>query len=96
MFERLYDTGEQANIQFVGFATDRARYDFGIVYTTAFFGKPLIICMQTNRSSLLDADDLHNMTYLQRAFHLNEAEAQEVSVFLKQLIPTMLAEEQYG
>jgi len=96
MFERLYDTGELANVQFVGFATDRARYDFGIVYTTAFFGKPLVVCMQTNRSSLLDSDDLHNMPYLQKAFHLNEKEAGEVSVFLKQLIPVMLSEEQYG
>lgn len=95
MFERLYDASEQANIQFVGYASDRARYDFGIVYTSAFFGKPLIICMQTNRSSLLDYDDLDNVLYLQRAFHLAPAEADEVSSFLKQLLPTMHVKEQY-
>jgi hypothetical protein len=95
MFERLYDTAEQANIQFVGYASERTRYDFGIVYTTAFFGKPLIICMQTNRSSLLDYDDLDNLLYLQRAFHLDARAADEVSVFLKQLIPTMPVKEQY-
>lgn len=95
MFERLYDSAEQANIQFVGYASDRTRYDFGIVYTTAFFGKPLIICMQTNRSSLLDYDDLDNLLYLQRAFHLDSREADEVSVFLKQLIPVMPVKEQY-
>ncbi|GAA3407233.1 DUF3055 domain-containing protein [Paenibacillus hodogayensis] len=96
MFERLYDSGEQANIQFIGFATDLARYDFGIVYTTAFFGKPLVVCMQTNRSSLLDHEDLDNIAYLQRAFRLNDREAEEVSAFLKQLLPSMGMQEQYG
>jgi hypothetical protein len=95
MFERLYDTAEQANIQFVGYASERARYDFGIVYTSVFFGKPLIICMQTNRSSLLDYDDLDNLLYLQRAFHLDAREAEEVSDFLKQLMPSMPVKEQY-
>lgn len=95
MFDRLYDTAEQANVQFVGFATERTRYDFGIVYTTAFFGKPMVICMQSNRSSLLDYDDLDNIAYLQRSFHLSAAEAEEVSSFLKQLIPTMPVKDEY-
>ncbi|RKN86708.1 DUF3055 domain-containing protein [Paenibacillus ginsengarvi] len=95
MFDRLYDTSEQANVQFVGFATERTRYDFGIVYTTAFFGKPMVICMQTNRSCLLDYDDLDHLAHLQRAFQLREEEAEEVSVFLKQLIPYMQFVDQY-
>ncbi|MEF3303899.1 DUF3055 domain-containing protein [Paenibacillus sp. GYB003] len=95
MFDRLYDTAEQSNVQFVGFATDRTRYDFGIVYTTAFFGKPLVICMQTNRSCLLDHDDLDHLAHLQRSFGLNVEEAEDVSVFLKQLIPSMRLSEQY-
>lgn len=95
MFERLYDATEQANVQFVGYASDRARYDFGIVYTSAFFGKPLVVCMQTNRSSLLDYDDLDNLVYLQRAFRLNPGEAEEVAAFLKQLVPSIRMKEQY-
>lgn len=95
MFERLYDATEQANVQFVGYASDRARYDFGIVYTSAFFGKPLVVCMQTNRSSLLDHDDLDNLVYLQQAFRLNSGEAEEVAAFLKQLVPSIRMKEQY-
>ncbi|PYI54467.1 DUF3055 domain-containing protein [Paenibacillus flagellatus] len=95
MFERLYDTAEQANIQFVGYATERTRYDFGIVYTNAFFGKPLVVCMQTNRSSLLDYHDLDNLTHLQKSFRLTPVEAAEVSSFLRQLIPPLPAKDQY-
>ncbi|MBD2861921.1 DUF3055 domain-containing protein [Paenibacillus oceani] len=95
MFERLYDTSEQAQVQFIGYASDRARYDFGIVYTNAFFGKPIVFCMQTNRSTLLDYEDLDNLTYLQKAFQLTTAEAEEVSALMKQFIPTLSIKDQY-
>jgi hypothetical protein len=95
MLDRLYETYEQANVQFVGFASERARYDFGIVYTSAFFGKPLVICMQTNRSCLLDYDDLDQLSYLQQAFQLSKTEAGDVSAFLKQHLPSMLVRDQY-
>ncbi|MDF2814081.1 MAG: hypothetical protein K0Q81_281 [Paenibacillus sp.] len=95
MFERFYDLTEQAQVNFTGFATDNSRYDFAIVYTKYFFGKPLVICMQTNKSSLLDADDLSNLTHLQKAFQLKEEEARELSDFLVQRMPMVPASDQY-
>jgi hypothetical protein len=49
LFEKLYDEYEKVKVRFVGFTTKDTRYDFGIVYTNMFFGKPLVICMQTGR-----------------------------------------------
>ncbi|WP_127579720.1 DUF3055 domain-containing protein [Paenibacillus koleovorans] len=95
MLERFYDLSEQAQVNFVGFATEKARYDFAIVYTNHFFGKPLVICMQTNHSSLLDADDLTNLTYLQQTFHLKLEEAMELSEFLYARMPILSARDQY-
>ncbi|MEH7572660.1 DUF3055 domain-containing protein, partial [Cytobacillus firmus] len=57
--------------RFVGFTTESTRYDFGIVYTNLFFSKPLVICMQTGRSTLLDPKDLEDIEYLQKAFKLD-------------------------
>jgi len=55
MFDHLYDESESAKVDFFGYASERARYDFAIVFTNRFFGKPLVVCMQTGRSSLLCA-----------------------------------------
>ncbi|MDR6224874.1 DUF3055 domain-containing protein [Desmospora profundinema] len=92
-YERLYDESEQANVRFVGFVWENGRYDFGIVYTQMFFGKPLVVCMQTGRSSLLSQDDVENLEYLQRLYNLKSvAEAEEVSIFLQNNIPSLMFE----
>lgn len=96
MFDRLYDLTEQSQVNFVGFVSEHTRYDFSIIYTEQFFGKPLIICMQTGRSSLMCYDDLSNLEHLQRVFNIKEIEqAQELSNFLEQRIPKLPYNEQY-
>ncbi|MBA4547599.1 DUF3055 domain-containing protein [Thermoactinomyces intermedius] len=98
LYERLYDEAEQAKVRFVGFISDNGRYDYGIVYTNMFFGKPLVVCMQTGRSSLLSLEDAENLDYLQRIFHLRSMdEAREVSIFLKSCLPALgnQAEREY-
>lgn len=96
MFERLYDISEQAQINYVGYVSERARYDFAIVYTDHFFGKPLVICMQTNQSSILSEHDLYNLEHLQQVFHLSTVQdAEELALFLQQRIPSMPSGEQY-
>ncbi|MFC4076591.1 DUF3055 domain-containing protein [Salinithrix halophila] len=95
MHERLYDETEQANVRFVGFVSDQGRYDFGIVYSRMFFGKPLVVCMQTGRSSLLALDDVDNLEYLQKLFNLkSREEAEEVSAFLCNNLPALTLESE--
>ncbi|MCG6171501.1 DUF3055 domain-containing protein, partial [Anoxybacillus sp. LAT_11] len=74
LFEKLYDEYEKAKVRFVGFTAKDTRYDFGIVYTNMFFGKPLVICMQTGRSTLLDPKDVENHEYLQQIFRIDTKE----------------------
>ncbi|MCI3921478.1 DUF3055 domain-containing protein [Paenibacillus sp. TRM 82003] len=96
MFDRLYDEAETSKVDFFGYASERARYDFAIVFTNRFFGKPLVICMQTNRSSLLCADDLENTENLQKLFAIESAEeAGELAVILQQRLPYLEMKEQY-
>ncbi|PMB02756.1 hypothetical protein CEN49_24855 [Fischerella thermalis CCMEE 5273] len=93
LYERLYDETEQASVRFVGFVSENGRYDFGIVYTRMFFGKPLVVCMQTGRSSLLSRDDVDNVDYLQRIYNLRSMEeAEEVSIFLRNSVPVLMWE----
>ncbi|MFE8695344.1 DUF3055 domain-containing protein [Cytobacillus sp. FJAT-53684] len=96
LFEKLYDEHENVKVRFVGFTTDQARYDFGIVFTNLFFGKPLVVCMQTGRSTLLDPKDLEDKDYLQKVFKMdNHHQAEDLSEFFKVALPSPSFETQY-
>lgn len=96
LFERLYDEQENVKVRFVGFTTEDVRYDFGIIYTNMFFGKPLVVCMQTGRSVLLCANDGCNPEHLQQVFQLqSEKEANDLAIFFEETLPKMPLEPQY-
>ncbi|MDQ0155856.1 DUF3055 domain-containing protein [Robertmurraya andreesenii] len=96
LFEKLYDEEEKSKVRFVGFTTESTRYDFGIVYTSLFFGKPLVICMQTGRSTLLDPKDLEDIEYIQSAFRIqDEQQAIDLIEFFKTALPILPFEPQY-
>lgn len=96
MFDKLYEELEQGRVRFLGFTTNDIRYDFGIVYTSMFFGKPLVICMQTGRSSLLGPYDLENVQHLSEVFRLpSEEEARDVADILRFYLPNPSLETEY-
>ncbi|WP_026073302.1 DUF3055 domain-containing protein [Robertmurraya massiliosenegalensis] len=96
LFDKLYDEHEKAKVRFVGFTTESTRYDFGIVYTNQFFGKPLVVCMQTGRSTLLDTKDLNDIDYIQQSFRIqDEQQAIDLIEFFRTAIPHMPFEPQY-
>ncbi|AIE59495.1 DUF3055 domain-containing protein [Bacillus methanolicus] len=95
-FEKLYDEYEKVKVRFVGFATDQTRYDFGIVYTSMFFGKPLFVCMQTGRSALLDPRDLEDTDYLMKTFRIqDEQQVADLVEFFQEALPSTPFEPQY-
>jgi len=93
-FDHLYDESENAKVRFLGFASERSRHDFGIVYTHKFYGKPLVICMQTGQSTLLCSEDAVNPGYLQKIFRLDSAsEAEALAQFFQEFLPTISFED---
>ncbi|USG67500.1 DUF3055 domain-containing protein [Brevibacillus ruminantium] len=93
-YDHLYDVAENANVRFFGFVTERTRHDFGIVYTNKFYGKPLVICMQTGQSTLLASDDAVNPEYLKKIFRLDcTEEAEMLANFFQDCLPSLPFEE---
>jgi hypothetical protein len=96
MLENLYDVTESSNVNFVGCVSEESRFDFAIVYTNHFFGKPLVVCMQTGRSAPMCADDLNDIDVLRSRFLVGDAEAaEEIRTLLQQRLPTLHTHEQY-
>jgi hypothetical protein len=95
MLENLYDVIESSNVNFVGCISEDSRFDFAIIYTSHFFGKPLVVCMQTGRSSPLSADDLVDTEILRSRFFLTDEAAIELSGLLRSRLPTLEMQDQY-
>lgn len=96
LFDKLYDEHEKVGVRFVGFTTESTRYDFGVIYTNMFFGKPLVVCMQTGRSTLLDLSDIEDIDHLQQVFRIsNKDQAADLAEFFRESIPVVPFETQY-
>ncbi|MDR0137172.1 DUF3055 domain-containing protein [Metabacillus idriensis] len=94
--EKFYDDTEQANVRYVGFASCDLRYDLAIVYSNMFFGKPLVICLQTGKAALLDSSDIEDLDLLQHTFRTDTLQqASELSDFFKEVIPAVQLTTEY-
>ncbi|MBP0724756.1 DUF3055 domain-containing protein [Bacillus sp. RG28] len=95
-FEKLYDEHENAKVRFIGFIANDVRYDIGIVYSNMFFGKPLVICMQSNQCILLDRQDVLYPNQLKYLCKLkSDEEAMKLADYLSDLLPHPSIEESY-
>lgn len=82
----LYDEVEQTETRFVSFMGKHERFDLGIVKTDRYYGKWLVFDIQGGRFAIIGRDDLAEMGYLEKAFHLNEEAAEELRSFLDEII----------
>jgi hypothetical protein len=78
----LYDETEETSTRFVSFMGQSTRFDLAITTTNRFYGKKLVINIQNGRSAIIGEDDLKEEGYLEYAFNLTEAEAEELKHFL--------------
>ena len=82
----LYNDLVDTKTRFISFMGEESRYDFAITMTDRFYGKKLVLNMQSNRFAIIGPDDLEEEGYLEHAFSLTEAEAEELTHFLMEII----------
>jgi hypothetical protein len=86
----LSDTTESTTTRFVCFisATLR-RFDLAITTTNHFYGKKMVVDLQSGKMALIGPDDLTEPGYLEYAFKLTEEEAHEMRDFLESVVGTL-------
>lgn len=95
-FDGLYDHSEMTQIRFVGFHSEHARYDFCIIYTNRFFGKPIVIDMLTGKAVLVSPFELSNKEWLKKTFQIDhEDDVERMVHFFEEYIPSLPYEPQY-
>jgi hypothetical protein len=82
----MYDETEETKTRFVGFIGETKRFDLAITNSRRFYGKALVHDLQTGRSAIIGQDDLEEEGYLEHAYQLTEEEAEELRVFLEQVV----------
>lgn len=81
---------EESRSRFVTLVTDNSQYDLMINYSSHFYGKALILLLQSNRFGIFDIHDVREYTTLgQRLGIHNEEDAQIVSDYLEDVMPTV-------
>ncbi|WP_332695768.1 DUF3055 domain-containing protein [Halalkalibacter lacteus] len=82
----LYDDIEETRTRFVSFMGEQQRFDLAIVSSSRYYGKQLVLDVQSNRFAIIGSDDLDEPGYLEHAYKLSEEEAEELRSFLHELM----------
>ncbi|WP_042352222.1 DUF3055 domain-containing protein [Bacillus massiliigorillae] len=82
----LYDDKEQTTTRFVSFVGESERFDLAITSSERFYGKQLVLNMQSNRFAIIGPDDLEEEGYLEHVYNLSESLAEELKSFLSDII----------
>ncbi|CAM3836457.1 DUF3055 domain-containing protein [Cohnella lubricantis] len=86
-YDFLSDSTEATSTRFVTFVSPGLRrFDLAILTTNRFYGKKLVIDLQSGRSGVLAADDLEEEGVIEAVFRIGEEEAAELSAFLTMVL----------
>lgn len=86
-FDFLSDSTEQTSTRFVTMITPKLnRFDLAILTTNRFYGKKVIIDLQSGISAIVGPDDLEEEGFLEYRFKLNEEQAEELNDFLQEVV----------
>lgn len=82
----LYDEAEDTKSRYVSFMGENQRFDLVIITTNRYFGKKLVLNMQSSRYAVIGTDDLEEEGYIESVFQLDEEDATELRDFLYEVI----------
>ncbi|PLT33992.1 DUF3055 domain-containing protein [Bacillus sp. V5-8f] len=82
----LYNDIVDSKTRFVSFMGEKSRFDLAVVATDRFYGKKLVLDMQSNRFAIIGHDDLEEEGYIEYAFQLSDEEADELRSFLYEVV----------
>ncbi|MDQ0219660.1 DUF3055 domain-containing protein [Peribacillus cavernae] len=82
----LYNDIVDSKTRFVSFMGDQSRFDLAVITTDRFYGKKLVLDMQSTRFAIIGQDDLEEEGYIEHAFQIAEDEASELRDFLYEVV----------
>jgi len=78
----LYDEKENTTTRYISFVGKTNRFDLAITTTDRFYGKLLVLNLQSNQFAIIGEDDLEEPGYLEYVYQLSDEEGEELRKFL--------------
>ncbi|MFW5435522.1 DUF3055 domain-containing protein [Paenibacillus apiarius] len=83
----LSDGTEETSTRFVTFiGPSMHRFDLAVTTTNRFYGKKLVMDLQSGLTAILGQDDLEEEGYLESFYRLGDEEAEDLRHFLSMVI----------
>ncbi|BBU38552.1 hypothetical protein APP_08440 [Aeribacillus pallidus] len=82
----LYDETVETKTRFVSFMGENQRFDLAIIQSDRYYGKYLVLNLQSNRFAIIGEDDLKEPGYLEDVYQLNDEDAEELREFLYEIV----------
>ncbi|KZZ83245.1 DUF3055 domain-containing protein [Bacillus sp. SJS] len=82
----LYDEVDETKTRFVSFTGEYQRFDLALLHTSRYYGKMIVLNLQSSRFAIVGTDDLDEPGYIEHAFQLSEEEAAELREFLYETV----------
>ncbi|WP_088032690.1 DUF3055 domain-containing protein [Evansella clarkii] len=82
----LYDETEETKTRYVSFMGEHQRFDLVVITTDRYYGKKLVLDIQSSRFAILGQDDLEEPGYLEETFKMNDEEGGELRDFLYEIL----------
>ncbi|MEK4180136.1 DUF3055 domain-containing protein [Aeribacillus sp. FSL K6-1121] len=82
----LYDETVETKTRFVSFMGENQRFDLAIIQSDRYYGKYLVLNLQSNRFAIIGEDDLKEPGYLEDIYQLNDEDAKELREFLYEIV----------
>ncbi|REJ24664.1 MAG: cytosolic protein [Bacillaceae bacterium] len=82
----LYDETVETKTRFVSFMGENQRFDLAIIQSDHYYGKYLVLNLQSNRFAIIGEDDLKEPGYLEDVYQLNDEDAKELREFLYEIV----------
>ena len=82
----LYDYKEETKTRFVSFVGEQQRFDLAIISSSRFYGKQLVLDMQSNVFAIIGPDDLEEEGYLEHAYRISPEHAEALKAFLSEFV----------
>lgn len=83
----LYDDMIESKIRFVSFMGEKQRFDLAIIQTDRYYGKVIVLDIQSHRFAIIGQDDLSEPGYLEHIYKLDDEDAEDLRSFLKEITP---------
>lgn len=86
MVDILLEEKENQTVNHYCIATDDYRYDFSVVYSNHFYGKAMVISIQTGKMVLMCQDDIENDLFWAKKLGISEIDIRSCKSFFQMVL----------